>query len=193
MSADTHNQSNQGRRRAFTGPRSPQTMFSRALACSPESRMIASAVAALLVGSAVYIVDRDWSTVLFLAPFTGHAPLAAGLFGSLGGSLPALLHAFAIPVFMLAALSAWPRSRPWVCLAWFGIAAGLEILQSDAAAAWLSAAVGLPGKSSFFEYIEAYARQGRFDAVDLIATGVGCSIAFTVSLSSAPQGRRRSA
>ena len=150
-----------------------------------EAGLIISAVAALLLGSAVYLLDRDWADSMLLAPFAAYQWPTSAVFGAFGGFLPALLHAYAIPVLILVALSPWPWTRPWVCLLWFSIASTLEWLQSDAAAL-IFASDRLPIGMPFLRYFKSYAVHGRFDYVDLLATGIGCITALAVTISIAP-------
>jgi hypothetical protein len=144
--------------------------------------LIFTAVLALLLGTAVYILDRDWSSSLFLAPYNNYQQRKYTVFGVLGGNLPSLMHAYAICVFLLAALWPWPRMRPWVCLMWFLIAAFLECIQHRAVCMWLFDHERLVDKIPLVETLKGYAMQGQFDIVDLIASGIGCLAALIVTL-----------
>lgn len=155
-----------------------------------ELGLIFTAVAALLLGTAVYFLDRDWANSMFLAPFANHQWPRSAVFGAFGGFLPALLHAYAIAVLILVALWPWPRTRPWVCLLWFIIAATLEWMQSDAADAWFFAGDRLSENMPLLAYLESYAMQGQFDNIDLLATGVGCLTALAVTISITPYRQR---
>jgi hypothetical protein len=152
-----------------------------------------TAVLALLVGAAVYLLDRDWADTMLLEPFMAYQGAKSAVFGVLGGFLPALLHAYAIPVLIIAALRPWPWTGPWVCLLWFTIASTLEWLQSDAASAILFAADGLPDDMPLLGYLKRYAVRGQFDYVDLFATGVGCLTALAVTIAIAPDRHRSQA
>jgi hypothetical protein len=155
--------------------------------------LVISAVSALLLGSAVYLLDRDWADTMLLEPFIAYQRPTSAVFGVLGGFLPALLHAYAIPVLIIAALRPWPWTGPWVCLLWLAIASTLEWLQSDAAAAILFAADGLADDMPFLGYLKSYAVQGQFDYLDLFATGVGCLTALAVTSAIAPDRHRSQA
>jgi hypothetical protein len=140
-----------------TGPTSPRSGY---LPCEPSSRiqdlqinstpelsraprsavqieLIFTAVVALLLGTAVYLLDRDWTSSMFLEPFIDYQWPRSAVFGAVGGSLPSLLHAYAICVLFMVALWPWPWTRPWQCLLWFTLAANLEWLQSGAGSTWL--------------------------------------------------------
>jgi hypothetical protein len=163
---------------------------SREPRCPVETGLIFTAVAALLLGSAVYLLDRDWANTMILAPFAAYQWPTSTVFGAFGGFLPALLHAYAIPVLIIVSLSPWPWTKPWVCLLWFIIASTLEWLQSDAAEAVFLAADRLPGDMPLVRYLESYAVQGQFDNIDLLATAVGCLTALAVTIAMTPKRQR---
>ena len=172
---------------------SSATVLSRELQSPIEAGLIFTAVAALLLGSAVYFLDRDWTDIMLLAPFIAYQGPTSAVFGALGEFLPALLHAYAIPVLIIVALRPWPWTRPWVCLLWFTIASTLEWLQSDTAKAIFFAADRLPANMPLLGYLERYAMQGHFDNVDLLATGVGCLTALAITITIMPHRKRRQA
>jgi len=155
-----------------------------------EIGLIFTAVAALLLGTAVYFLDRDWAHSMLLVPFIGYQWPRSAVFGAFGGFLPALLHAYAISVLIIVALCPWPQTRLWVCLLWFTIASTLEWLQSGVGNAWFFAGDRLPGDMPLLAYLESYAVQGQFDNVDLLATGVGCLTALAVTIEIAPHRQR---
>jgi hypothetical protein len=155
-----------------------------------DAGLIFTAVAALLLGTVVYLLDRDWANSMLMAPFIACQWPTSAVFGAFGGSLPALLHAYAIPVLIIVALRPWPSTRPWVCLLWFTLASTLEWLQSDAAGSLFFAADRLPGDMSLLTYLKSYAVKGQFDYIDLLATGVGCLTALVVTSSIAPNRQR---
>ena len=165
----------------------------RVLFREPHSRveigLIFTAVAALLLGTAVYVLDRDWASSMLLAPFVGYQWPRSAVFGAFGGFLPALLHAYAICVLIIVALWPWPRIRAWVCLLWFIIALILEWLQSDAADVWFFAGDRLQSMP-LLAYLESYAMHGQFDNIDLLATGVGCLTALGVTVAITPHRQR---
>jgi hypothetical protein len=155
-----------------------------------EAGLIFTAVAALLLGSAVYFLDRDWADTMLLAPFLAYQGPKSTVFGFVGGFLPALLHAYAITVLIIVALRPWPWTRRWVCLLWFTIASALEWLQSDTAKAIFFADDRLLTNMPLLGYLKSYAVQGKFDYLDLFATGVGCLTALAVTIAIAPDRYR---
>jgi len=155
-----------------------------------EQRLMLSAVAALLLGTAVYLLDRDWGRAMILEPFVQYQWSRSAVFGAFGGFLPSLLHAYAFCVLLLVALWPWPGTRPWVCLFWFALAAFFEWLQSGAGSAWITGNEGLIGNLPLMAYARDYAVHGQFDYIDLVASGVGCLTALAVTIAIAPQDHR---
>ena len=141
-----------------------------------------SALLALLVGTSVYLVDRDWATVRFLAPLAALQGEQANLFGALGQVLPAVCHAYAFTLFLILVLGRSRRARVLGAVGWFVLAAGLEVLQAE----WVSAALSglaalLPESQGLSSSIINYAMNGRFDPGDLLAAALGCAAAFLVA------------
>jgi hypothetical protein len=173
---------------------SPRVSSAPVLIREPYSKaelgLIVTAVAALLLGAAVYFLDRDWASSMFLEPLAQYQWQRSAVFGSFGGFLPALLHAYAISVLIIVALWPWPRTRVWVCLLWFIIASSIEWLQSGIGDAWFIAMDSLPSEIPLLAYLKSYALQGQFDSLDLLVTGVGCLTALAVTIAFAPYRQR---
>jgi hypothetical protein len=166
------------------------TTQNRELRSAVEAGLVFSAVTALLLGSAVYLLDRDWADTMLLAPFIAYQWPTSAVFGALGGGMPSLLHAYAICILLMVALWPWPRTRLWVCLMWFALAAFLEWMQSDAGRVWFTANERLLGDMPLMAYLKSYSVHGQFDYIDLIASGVGCLVALAVTISNAPHRHR---
>lgn len=145
------------------------------------TRLGLTAAAALLLGLGIYVLDRDWSTTLFLAPFADAQWQRLGLFGEAGQVLPSFLHAYAIAVLLVLTLRPWPRSRGWLCAGWFAIAAALEFLQANAVTTLVFAQSGTPIDHALFKTLALYALQGHFDIADLCATALGCMTAYVAT------------
>lgn len=151
---------------------------------APSAKLLSSssAIAALLFGTLIYVLDRDWASTLFLAPLASYQFFSGGYFGVLGGSLPALLHAYAISLLVIICLWAWPRAWPWLCLLWFGIAMCLEVLQLQVASLWIAANGHLLDVIPGGHHLKAYSAHGQFHVLDILATGAGCLSALTVAI-----------
>ncbi len=150
-------------------------------AAAQRLALAGSAFLALLIGTAVYIFDRDWAAVLFLAPFAAFQGDQSNLFGSLGNVLPAFCHAYAFSLLLILALGRTRRARLLGALAWFAVAAGMEILQSLQTAALMSSLAVLHTDSLLPGSIVNYAVNGRFDTCDLAAAGLGCVAAWFIA------------
>jgi len=143
--------------------------------------LFASAIAALVAGTAVYVLDRDWASVLFLAPFADWQAGRVGLFGGLAYTLPAFLHAYAFSLLLILALMPSRAARWLGSVAWLFLASGLEALQSAVVKAFVAehfvAVAGMPFAGAFYGYITF----GRFDVADLVATALGVFTAWFTS------------
>lgn len=145
------------------------------------SALMVSAVLAFAIGTGVYLFDRSWSSVLFLAPLAGWQSGSIGLFGGIGESLPSLTHAYAFALLVIVVLGPWRWARLVGALTWLLFACGLECLQSPAFRAIFapvhSASASLADGGPFIDFMI----NGRFDAVDIAATVAGVLAAYTVS------------
>jgi hypothetical protein len=138
-------------------------------------------VLALLAGSLVYVFGRDWSSVLFLAPLDHLAPQPGGGFGTAGFSLPALLHSYAISLLLICTICKDGRRRGIPALAWFALAAALELSQLDLFKPLLAEPAGAPVAASLADGLRLYALNGTFDLLDLTATALGCWLAYFIA------------
>jgi hypothetical protein len=140
-----------------------------------------SALIALVLGTAVYLFDRDWSTVRFLAPLSARQPGVGGWFGSLGNTLPSFLHAYAFALLMILALRPYRHAATVGALGWFTVAETLELLQIDSFRQFCD---GVAGSLSNLVWINGAGTclvSGIFDTGDLWATALGCSAAWAAS------------
>ena len=169
---------------------SSATVQFRKLHSAVEAGLIVSAVTALLLGSAVYLLERDWADTMLLAPFIAYQWPTSAVFGALGGFLPSLLHAYAICILLMVTLWPWPRTRAWVCLLWFALAAFFEWMQSDTGSAWFTANEWLLDDVPLMVYLKSYSVHGQFDYIDLLANGVGCITALDVTTAITPYRKR---
>jgi hypothetical protein len=143
--------------------------------------LVASILIALVLGTSVYLLDRDWATTLFLAPFASFPGERTELFGSVGYVLPAFCHAYAFALLLILALGRSRQACRLGALAWFAVAAGLEAAQSPQIAALLPSLAVWNADSPVIRSIIMYAVNGRFDPYDLAAAGLGCVAAWLVA------------
>jgi hypothetical protein len=140
-----------------------------------------SAFLALCVGVSVYIVERDWATTLFLAPFVALQGEQSDFFGSLGNVMPAFCHAYAFALMLILVLGRSRRARLAGASLWFSIAAVLEVLQAERFSTAIDGSTALTAAAPVFNSLSSYLLSGRFDYGDLVATGLGCVLAFLIS------------
>ena len=138
----------------------------------------------LILGSLVYIVDRPPDQSYFV--FNSGINISLfntfpNLFGSLGNSLPALIHVFSFILITAGLMGRQKRVYLIIGLSWFCVDCAFEFGQKyDAFAAKLipSCFQGIP----FLENTQNYFLQGTFDFIDLAAIAMGAATAYFVLL-----------
>jgi hypothetical protein len=143
--------------------------------------LLSSTLLALLVGTLVYLLDRDWASTRFLAPLADWQGEQSAIFGALGQVLPSFCHAYAFALLLILALGRSRYARQLGAVAWFAIAAGLEFLQAERLHILLPEPTALPAGWTLANSIYTYFANGHFDPADLLAAGLGCLVAFLVS------------
>lgn len=144
----------------------------------------------LVVGSAVYVLDRGSGSIAFLPPGWTGVGHPGAVFGPVGQWLPSLAHSFAFGLL----LGIWPRRqslRVMACLAWTLIAVAFELGQLPAVSHAAGALLAGPlSQLPFAEAVSASLRHGRFDLLDLVATLVGGALAIGLLIRSPDLPRR---
>ncbi|HSC65771.1 MAG TPA: hypothetical protein VLD35_19180 [Caldimonas sp.] len=130
--------------------------------------LAAMAVAALVAGTLVYLVDRPPGHAMWI-PHFALAPRPP-TFGSIGDWLPSFVHPLAFALLTAAAL---PAGSPWRyrgCVAWGAVDVACELGQHAALkTAWL----GLAEQGLAPVAASRYFLHGRFDVADLVAAAAG--------------------
>ena len=135
----------------------------------------AAALAALLVGSAVYVFDREAGSAAFLPAAWSLRAHTGSVFGGLAGSLPAFAHAFAFTVLTTLTVGPSARSIRRVAIFWAALLSAFELGQIDAVAAQLVPIIQALVPSTLGSgRLSAYFARGVFDPLDLAATCLGC-------------------
>jgi hypothetical protein len=141
-------------------------------------------IAALLVGSLVYLVDRPPNETYFVYSTSIRVSLyniVPNLFGPIGKSLPAFLHVFSFILITAGLISRWKRGCLIICLCWFLVDCAFELGQKfkelplKIIPDWFA---GIP----FLENSENYFLRGIFDVLDLGAIAFGTVAAYLVIL-----------
>ncbi len=138
--------------------------------------LVAIGGAALLLGLAVYLADRDPARVALLPDlrvFGGRR-----WFGVLGQWLPSFVHPFAFALFTAAALEPASRWRMWACVAWGAVNVAAEAGQHPAVSGRVADAIHAQfGAGGFADAVAGYFARGRFDPLDIAAAVLGASAA----------------
>jgi len=140
-----------------------------------------SGLISLLLGVSVYLLDRDWQSVLVLAPFSAGQHAVVGWFGPLGFNLPSFFHAYGFALLIILAMGGRRISALPGAAGWFGIAILLEAIQSETAGSFVLTTHRFVSDSAFGRAVEAYIVNGSFDIGDILAAAIGCIAASTVA------------
>jgi hypothetical protein len=146
-----------------------------------SSALPATAFLALFIGTSVYLLERDWASTLFLAPFSDWQPAVRISFGRLGDSLPSFLHAYAFALLLILVLGPARHARLLGALSWLAVATGLECLQADITHSLFANGTGAVAALPFVNSFQTYIVNGHFDAADLLASGLGVLLAYVAS------------
>jgi len=139
----------------------------------------APALIALLIGTAVYLLDRRPETVYFMTHWMVGGHRTSPFFGTLGNHLPTFVHVYAL--ILLSAVVAVP-SRGYVlaiCLFWLVLDSAFEFAQTSFIAGAIADHV--PewfGAIPFLENISRYFVAGTFDVLDLYSIAAGSFAAY---------------
>lgn len=140
---------------------------------------VGAAIAALLVGAAVYLLDRQPQTVYLLADWVGADRKMSGVFGGLGNSLPTFVHVYAFSLFTVAVLSVSRRGAAVCCFIWAVVDGLFELGQLDAVARVIAEHVpAWFGVTPLLENTANYFHAGTFDVFDLVSIALGAIAAY---------------
>lgn len=137
------------------------------------------AFSALILGMAVYYLDRQPERVYFLAHWVSSAGETGSFFGDIGNHLPTAIHVFAFILLTAVIVAPSRRFAAAICVAWLGIDSLFEIGQIPVIAQGIASRVpdwfhGVP----FVENTSEYFLSGTFDVLDLGAIAAGALAAF---------------
>jgi hypothetical protein len=141
-------------------------------------------LAALVLGSLIYIVDRPPHQTYFVYNSPIDISLfrvIPNLFGSIGSNLPSFIHVFSFILITASLLFCTKRGYFVICLSWFLVDFTFELGQRfylcflGRIPDWFT---GIP----FLEKTANYFLHGTFDPVDLAAITLGTLIAYFILL-----------
>lgn len=123
--------------------------------------LLASGIAALCAGVAVYALDRPPASVGFLP----HGLAAgSGMFGALSGPLPTFVHSMAFALITAALLAPTRRAALLACAAWAAINIVFEVSQHP-----------------IFRDFAGFGLRGSYDPFDLLAAVLGAAAAYLLA------------
>lgn len=136
-------------------------------------------VAALVAGTAVYLLDRPAGQLALIPPDWVLSDGQGSVSGILGGVLPDFLHPFAFAM-LTGSLLAPSRLRYGIaCLVWATIDLAFETGQAPTVSKWLAATIGpWKGRIPGVESILSYFGNGTYDPLDVLATIAGAVMAW---------------
>lgn len=146
----------------------------------------------LLFGSLIYLVDRPPDQTYFVYSSALHISLyniLPKLFGSIGNSLPAFIHAFSFILITAGLATSRKRGYLIICLFWFAVDSVFELGQHFKTLPlrlipdWFA---GIP----YLENTENYFLQGTFDFLDLAAITFGIATAYAILLTTTERRQR---
>ncbi len=138
-------------------------------------------LAVLLLGTAVYFLDRPWEQTIFVPGDLSLFSLTSSVFGVIGHSLPTFAHVFAFSLLTIALVGGAKRAAITVCLGWFLVDAAFELGQHPQVASGLSSLI-----PQWFEHLpvldrtSGYFVYGTFDPLDLVSAALATLAAYLV-------------
>ena len=149
----------------------------------PAWIQVLAALLALLIGVAVYLLDRSPERVYFIPDAWSTGEFSGTFFGPVGLYLPTFTHTFGFSLLTAVVL----RPSRWAavagCLLWWITGSLLEVAQSNAMASWI--ARNLPIWFADWPVLDNaanYFLAGAFDPLDLLSIFLGALVAWIVLL-----------
>lgn len=140
--------------------------------------LLVAAAIMLIIGMAVYVLDREAGTVYFLSPFWS-LDHSTSLFGPLGGQLPEFVHVYAFSLLTAITFTISRRVVLSSCCFWWLLDSLFELGQHPVISPhiasripqWFSHVPFLENSASYFMY-------GTYDPWDLLAILLGGLAAY---------------
>ena len=145
----------------------------------PTALLTAIAALALLLGTLVYITDRDASHVLLIPDLGAWAQ--GRLFGALGQWLPSFVHPLAFSLVTAAWLAPSAKPRYGACAAWGAVNIAFETGQHpQLSRPWADALLSGEARVPLIQPLARYFVGGTFDPGDIVAAVLGSLAAAAV-------------
>jgi hypothetical protein len=145
------------------------------------------AIAVLVLGALVYVIDRPVGSAVGLTWLMGRS--GSSVFGALGGSLPTFAHTFAFSLVSCLLLPAHADRAAGIgrcCALWAAVEIVFECLQHPALGLPLATHLKQLAPSGSLPdtlavYFANYFAHGRFDPLDVIAACLGAAASFGIA------------
>lgn len=140
---------------------------------------LAAAVGSLVIGTLVYVFDRNPASVYFLSDHLSLNSIDGRIFGIIGNHLPTFVHVYAF--ILLTVVVAVPSicKLPTACLAWFTIDGLFEVAQINQVAQWIgNNTPQVFNTVPLLNNLDDYFLHGTFDVIDVLSIALGTLAAY---------------
>lgn len=149
---------------------------------------LCAGIAALLVGTSVYVFDRPAEAIPFFHTISLTA-VTPSVFGPLGQYLPSFAHVFAFSTLTAALLGNTRRAAASACFAWCLVDTAFELGQHGFVGLQITEAISaVVAYKPILVQLDHYFLHGTFDPKDLVSIVVGAVAAYFASLRTSAAG-----
>jgi hypothetical protein len=142
----------------------------------------------LVLGLGVYLLDRSWQQ-LAIAEVIPLSLSPSPVFGTLGGSLPSLIHVCAFALLTAALLRGGTRLNQAICLGWLSVDVAFELGQHARFAEPIAKTVpAWFAHVPIFDRTPTYFLSGTFDPLDLLFAALGALTAYLLIVKTRASG-----
>lgn len=144
-----------------------------------SSRLGLIAATSLLVGTSVYLFNRQPDATYFLPAWISSYTYTDSVFASIGHNLPTFAHVYTFILLTVAVFTPSLIHSCLVCVTWFTVDCLFEFGQHAIVSPWIAKIApawfdGIP----FLENTANYFLMGTFDPLDLVSIAGGTIAAF---------------
>jgi hypothetical protein len=139
---------------------------------------IVTGFSALLLGTLVYLLDRNPGSVYFIPSWLSLSINAKSIFGGIGNYIPTFVHPFAFVLLTTAFVEAKKQNILLICLTWLAIDGLFEFAQIKDVAQWLVTFVPAFNNIPILENTRNYFAHGTFDILDIASIVLGILTAY---------------
>lgn len=132
----------------------------------------------LLLGSLVYLLDRNPDSVYFIPSWLSQWSPYQSFYGKFGNFIPTFVHPFALILLTAAFVELKKHNIIGICLTWLLIDSLFELAQMTVVAQWLIGIVPSFTNVPILENTRNYFLYGTFDVLDLVSIVLGTMAAY---------------